>query len=64
LDAQLVSEAVQALGATELERARGVWRKKFSHPPVDVSERAKQARFLAGRGFDGEVIRRVLAGME
>jgi regulatory protein len=64
LDAQLVSEAVQALRATELDRARGVWRKKFGHPAADASERAKQARFLAARGFDGEVIRRVLAGTE
>jgi regulatory protein len=64
LDAQLVSEAVQALRATELERARGVWRKKFSQLPADASERARQARFLAARGFDGEVIWRVLASAE
>jgi regulatory protein len=30
--------------------------------PVDATERGKQARFLAARGFDGEVVRRVLAG--
>jgi len=64
LDAQLVSEAVQALRATELDRARGVWRKKFGHPAADAAERAKQARFLAARGFDGEVIQRVLAGVD
>jgi len=29
--------------------------------PADAAERAKQARFLAARGFDGEVIRRVLS---
>jgi regulatory protein len=30
--------------------------------PADAAERARQARFLAARGFGGEVIRRVLGG--
>ena len=60
LDAQLVSEAVQALRATELERARGVWRKKFGQAAGDPAERAKQARFLAARGFSTDVIARLL----
>lgn len=48
-----------ALIAGEFERAQAVWERKFSSsgPPADA---AKQARFLAGRGFSGEVIRRVL----
>ena len=62
LDAELVSQAVQGLRATELQRAREVWRRKFDAPPADAAERGKQARFLAARGFDGEVIRRVLSG--
>jgi regulatory protein len=64
LDAQTVDEAVSQLRATELDRAREVWRKKFGLPAQGPSERAKQARFLAARGFGGEVIRRVLAGEE
>jgi len=60
LDAERVAVAVASLKATEVERAREVWRKKFGVPPVDAAQRAKQARFLAARGFDGEVIRRVL----
>ena len=32
--------------------------------PRDAAERAKQARFLAARGFGGDVIRRVLGGLE
>jgi regulatory protein len=64
LDAQTVDAAVASLRATELERAREVWRKKFGAPAQDANERAKQARFLAARGFGGEVIRRVLAGTE
>jgi regulatory protein len=60
LDAQLVTEAVQALRATELERARVVWRKKFGVPPADATQRAKQARFLVARGFSADAITRVL----
>ena len=62
LDATLVSQAMQQLRSTELERAREVWRRKFEAAPRDAAERARQSRFLAARGFDGEVIRRVLAG--
>lgn len=62
LDAELVAQAVASLTATELQRAREVWRRKFDAPPESPSERGKQARFLASRGFAGEVIRKVLSG--
>lgn len=55
-----VAAAVAGLKATEVERAREVWRKKFDALPADAAQRAKQARFLAARGFSGEVISRVL----
>jgi regulatory protein len=64
LDAELVAQAVAGLKSTEVLRAHEVWRRKFSALPADAAERGKQARFLAARGFDGEVIRRVLAGAE
>ena len=58
----LVREAVGDLSHTELQRARQVWRRKFDAPPADAAERARQARFLAQRGFSAEVIRRVVRG--
>jgi regulatory protein len=64
LDPERVAAAVAGLRATEYERAREVWRKKFEGAPLDAAGRAKQARFLAARGFGGEVIRRVLGGEE
>lgn len=64
LDEAVVREAVESLHATELERAREVWRKKFDQPPADASERARQMRFLAARGFSGETVRRVIAGTD
>ena len=62
LDPEAISEALMSLQATERERALEVWRKKFGAPPADALEAARQMRFLASRGFSGEVIRRVVAG--
>ena len=62
LDPQAISDAVAELRNTELARARAVWQKKFDHPPEDATERAKQMRFLASRGFGGDTIHRVVLG--
>lgn len=56
----LSSEAAQALRESELERACAVLARKFAAPPATPAERARQARFLAGRGFSPEVIGRAL----
>jgi regulatory protein len=61
LDPELVAQAVAGLKSTEVTRALEVWRRRFAELPADAAERGKQARFLAARGFDGEVIRRVLS---
>ncbi|GAB3663873.1 recombination regulator RecX [Ramlibacter alkalitolerans] len=60
IDAERVAVAVASLNATEFERAREVWRRRFGLLPEDAAQRAKQARFLAARGFSGEIVRRVL----
>ena len=62
LEPEAVAQAVQQLRQSELARAREIWRKKFDEPPADAAERAKQMRFLASRGFDGDTIRRVVSG--
>ena len=64
LQAEAVAAAVQSLKATEVERAREVWRKKFGTPAKDAAERGKQARFLAARGFGSEAIGRVVSGAD
>lgn len=62
LDAQAVSEALVGLKASEFERAKEVWMRKFGgEATADPKERARQGRFLLARGFSGEVVRRVLA---
>lgn len=57
---ELAPEAARALRDTELQRARAVRERKFDSWPANATERARQARFLAGRGFSPEVIGRVL----
>lgn len=64
IGAEAIADAVERLRGTEVQRAREVWRKKFAAPAVDPAERARQARFLASRGFGAEVIRRVVSGAE
>jgi len=56
----LAPEVAQALSESELQRAAAVRERRFQAPPRDASERAAQARFLAGRGFSAEVIQRIL----
>jgi regulatory protein len=56
----VVAEASARLKATERERAQAVWSKRYSAKPVDRNDYARQARFLASRGFSQEVIHRVL----
>jgi regulatory protein len=55
----------EQLKETELARACEVWQKRFGAQesfvqPLSPAEYAKQARFLAARGFTHDVIRRVL----
>lgn len=50
------------LKGSEIEAARTVWQKKFGSLPATPEERAKQSRFLAGRGFSAEVVHNVLRG--
>ena len=64
LEPEAVAEAVSRLRASEVERAKEIWRKKFGQPPADAAERGKQMRFLASRGFGGDTIHRVVQGSD
>lgn len=60
LDDELVRAVIQPLAATEEQRARAVWRKRFGRAPANAAERARQLRFLSQRGFATDVILRVV----
>jgi regulatory protein len=62
LDATLVAATLDTARATELERARMLWQRRYGTAPASAADRARQMRFLAGRGFDGAVIRAVVQG--
>lgn len=47
---------------SEKARAREVQQRKFGSPPATPADRARQARFLAGRGFSAEVVWQILRG--
>ncbi|MFT4503216.1 recombination regulator RecX [Caballeronia sp. 15711] len=64
IDETLIQDAGAELNKTELARARDVWSKKFGELPTTPAERAKQARFLATRGFNGGTIVKVLKAGE
>ena len=64
LGAEAVAAAVESLQPSEFERARDIWRKKFDGLAPNAASRAKQMRFLAARGFGGDVIRRVVSQLE
>jgi regulatory protein len=61
---ELAPEAAGELKASELERARSLWLRRYGEPANSVAERAKQARFLAARGFSVDTIARVVGGRE
>lgn len=58
--AELSPEAARELKAGEPARALEAWQRKFGEPAEDAAGRARQMRFLAARGFDTEVVRRVV----
>jgi regulatory protein len=60
----LSAETAQHLRDTELARAKDVWLRKFGGSAPDAAGRARQMRFLAARGFSGEVIQRVVRARE
>ena len=62
LDDDTVRAATQELRATEWPRAHAIWRQRFGAPAETPQEKLKQMRFLASRGFSGDVVRKVVAG--
>ena len=61
LSDEAIAGARETLKAGEFDTARDIWRRKFPVPPTNASERARQMRFLQGRGFSLDVIRKVIS---
>jgi regulatory protein len=61
---ELVAAQAVKLQETELQAAKTVWQKKFGRAPRSAEERAKQFRFMHGRGFTAEVVFQILRGKD
>jgi len=64
VDDTLIEELTAQLRETELARAHAVWQKKYGELPETPAERARQARFLAARGFSMSIIGKILKGLD
>jgi regulatory protein len=64
VSAEVVADTMASLKDSELARALAVWQKKYGRVATDATTRQRQARFLATRGFSGDVVRRIVAGMD
>lgn len=61
---ELIEQIGAQLRETELTRAQAIWQKKYGQLPTTPAERARQARFLAARGFSLAIIAKILKGIE
>jgi regulatory protein len=61
---QLPADARQQLQASELQRAVALWQRRFGGVAADPAQKARQMRFLAGRGFAVDVIYRAAAELQ
>jgi len=64
VDRAAIAHATRDARTTEIASAREAWRKRFGTPPKDALERARQMRFLRGRGFSYEAIRKAVGAPE
>lgn len=60
VSAEVVEQTLQSTRSQELENCRTAWQRKFGALPQDATERGRQMRFLAGRGFSADAVRSVL----
>jgi len=60
VDAERTAGAMAGLKAGDMAALRAVWRRKFGAAPRDSAERARQIRFLQGRGFELDMILKVI----
>ena len=62
---EAAAAALAQLRPGQVDAARAIWRRKFGGKPArSPAERARQARFLQGRGFELDVVLKVIGGEE
>jgi regulatory protein len=60
ISASAIAGAQEQLKESEIDAARAVWQRKFGKRAGNATERARQIRFLQGRGFALETALRIV----
>ena len=61
VDDESIAAGLHAAGIDGVSRIEDIWKRRFRAAPRDDREKARQARFLVGRGFATEEVFRFLA---
>lgn len=61
---EIIAAGIQAAGADGTASIEAIWRSRYRHLPLDEREKARQVRFLQGRGFPLDEIFRFLRQLE
>jgi regulatory protein len=64
VDDEAIAAGLRAAGIDGVSSIEAVWKSRFRGRPADEREKARQARFLHGRGFASEEIFRFLARLK
>lgn len=62
IDSEVTSQLIGQMRLTEFDRAKEIWDKKYGVLATDPKELARQARFLAGKGFDADIVLKIIRG--
>jgi regulatory protein len=62
LEPEIISKHISDLKKSEPQRAYEVWLKKFGTIATEPKDLAKQIRFLVSRGFNQELVYRIVRG--
>ena len=64
IDEAGIEQGLARTRADEAGALETVWRTRFGRPPADATEKARQVRFLQGRGFALEAVLRFLKAVQ
>lgn len=62
VDEMIISKELIKIKSESDLLAKKIWSKKFSEAPKSPEEKAKQIRFLKGRGVGTELIHKIMSG--
>jgi regulatory protein len=58
----IINRVLGEIKDDEFFLAKKIWEKKFNQFPITIDEKAKQIRFMQGRGIESSIIHQILSG--